>query len=129
MRTFLLRPYLWFAAIIIWYVTLWLLSSQSKLHPPGPEFMHRDKVLHATYFAMGGVCLFVALRLRWPHWPVTRLSLIVILFCAVIGALDEYRQSFTPYRSGNDLGDWIADTLGGVIACLVSPILLRWFKR
>ena len=127
--TFLLLPYLWFAAIIVWYVTLLMLSSQSQLHPPGPEFMHRDKVMHATYFAIGGVFLYFALRLLRPRWSAIRISIFVILFCAIIGALDEYRQSFTPHRSGNDLGDWIADTTGGIIACLISPRLLRWFKR
>ena len=31
---------------------------------------------------------------------------------AIIGALDEYHQTFTPGRSGNDPWDLLADTVG-----------------
>ena len=37
---------------------------------------------------------------------------MVTLVGSVIGRLDEYHQTFTPGRSGNDYGDWLADTLG-----------------
>ncbi|TLD69479.1 hypothetical protein FEM03_17725 [Phragmitibacter flavus] len=123
------RPLSWFLAVVVWYAALLYLSSQSQLEAPVPEFMHRDKVMHLTYFALGGICLYLALRFSRPHFTHARISLFVILFCASIGALDEFRQSFTPNRSGNDLGDWIADTLGGVVACFVSPYLLPLIKK
>lgn len=32
----------------------------------------------------------------------------------LVGIIDEYHQTFTPGRTGNDLGDWIADILGSI---------------
>jgi VanZ family protein len=127
--SFLSRSSTWFIAVVIWYATLLFLSSQSQLETPGPEFMHRDKVMHLTYFALGGVFLFLALSLRRPRLSHARIALLVIVFCTVVGALDEFRQSFTPNRNGNDVGDWIADTLGGVIAAFIGPYLLPIVRK
>ena len=40
--------------------------------------------------------------------------IVVIVVGFVIGRLDEYHQSFTPGRTGNDNGDWLADILGSI---------------
>jgi len=124
----LAHPRLWIFAVIVWAAALWLLSGQSSLHPPGPEFANRDKVMHATYFALGGTCLFLALRLK--KRPLTKLAtcLIVVGFCSLVGVVDEYHQSFIPNRSGNDVGDWLADTVGGVIACCLGSLLYSFLR-
>lgn len=45
---------------------------------------------------------------------VGELITAAVVVIALIGALDEYHQSFTPGRSGNDPFDWLADLLGAI---------------
>lgn len=119
------RPAVWFTAVTVWFVTLFLLSHQSHLHPPGPQFDNQDKVYHAGYFTLGTLCLFVGLQLGRPERSLMRTALLVILFAAFVGAFDEFHQSFIPNRSGNDWGDWLADSAGGVFGSLAGMLLLR----
>lgn len=119
------RPGLWFTAVAIWFVTLFLLSNQSHLHPPGPQFDNQDKVYHAGYFTLGALCLFVGLRQRRPERSHMRTALLVVLFAVFVGAFDEFHQSFIPNRSGNDWGDWLADSVGGMIGSFFGMLALR----
>ena len=119
------RPGLWFLAVIVWFVALFLLSNQSHLQPPGPEFDNRDKVYHTGYFALGSLCLFVGMRLKAPSRGTVKTVLVVFLFAALVGAFDEFHQSFIPNRSGNDVGDWLADASGGILGSLLGMVLLR----
>jgi VanZ family protein len=119
------RPGFWFTAVAIWFVTLFFLSNQSHLQPPGPQFDNQDKVYHAGYFTLGALCLFVGLRLKNPGRSLMRTAMLVFLFAVFVGAFDEFHQSFIPNRSGNDWGDWLADSVGGVIGSILGMILLR----
>lgn len=97
-----------------WAVTLYTLSSFSKTLPEGaPSIPFIDKVLHFGYFFGGGIMLTNYLLLKKGRTASLfwRVILPLILF-AIIGALDEYHQTFTPGRSGNDPFDWLADVLG-----------------
>jgi len=67
----------------------------------------------------GGVLSAFFGGLKWPALTLRSLFIISIAFCSAVGGLDEYHQSFTPGRSGNDLGDWLADTLGGTAGALL----------
>lgn len=124
----LVRPRPWFTLLAIWFAVLFWLSSQSRLHPPGPQFHNKDKVLHAAYFTLGGILFFVGLRLKKPTLSLLATSLITIVFCSAVGAFDEWHQTFTPNRSGNDPFDWMADTLGGLLGALSGHSLLCIFK-
>jgi VanZ family protein len=62
------------------------------------------------YLAAGGFCLQYYLMCK--HKNSARYSLQVLIFALLVGALDEYHQTFTPHRSGNDIGDLTADVLG-----------------
>lgn len=42
-----------------------------------------------------------------------------VIVIGIVGILDEYHQSFTPGRSGNDPYDWLADVVGGMVGALV----------
>ena len=116
-------PYL--CLFLAWGALLWLLSASEPSTRFGPEIPHFDKVLHFCYFAAGGSLLAAYSGLRWPALSRGKLLLGVALVCSVIGRLDEYHQSFVPGRSGNDTGDWLADTLGGLFGAwlLVCYIL------
>ena len=127
------RPQLWFAAWGAWFLTLNVLSSMSH---PGPkiDLVGFDKVVHTGFFALGGILLALALRLRRPSpmgpqgpqgplsWP--RIALLVLAAGAAIGWFDEWHQSFTPGRHGLDHYDWLADVLGSLLApALARPLL------
>jgi len=120
------KSLLWWFGVIIWAIVLWSLSANPSL-PSGPSFPLKDKLLHCLYFCGGASCLLLALFGKASPVPVWRtLVLRSLPFTAIIGALDEYHQTFTPGRSGNDPWDWLADVTGGVLAAwIVSRFLIR----
>ncbi|MFK7850744.1 MAG: VanZ family protein [Akkermansiaceae bacterium] len=130
---FLKSPKPWGLAFIFWAFTLYFLSSFSKPIPvDGPEIPNLDKILHFGYFFGGAIlfCLWLDLRRSSSKLSLSRLLFPFLLFCA-IGALDEYHQTCTPGRSGNDFHDWLADILGAstgiYISALLHPFLLKRF--
>jgi VanZ family protein len=124
------RPSFWFILLAVWWAALFILSHQSALLPPGPDIQHIDKVEHAAYFTLGGAFFFLGLRLVRPGIGFLAVALLTVVFCSAIGALDELHQSFIPNRSGNDFGDWIADTVGGVFGSLFGQLMFaRWQAR
>jgi VanZ family protein len=118
------KTLLWWMAVLAWTVVLWMLSANTPL-PSGPSFPLKDKLLHCTYFASGAFCFLTAL---WGHSrPVpnaARFCLVGLLFTGIIGALDEFHQTFTPGRFGNDPWDWLADLSGGMVAAWLCRRLL-----
>lgn len=87
----------------------------------GPEIPHIDKVLHFGYFSVGGIILSTYLLLKkGATAPVAFRILIPLVILAAIGALDEYHQTFTPGRSGNDPFDWLADFLGSATGIAIA---------
>lgn len=97
--------------------------------------MHLDKIAHFGYFFGGGGLLaaFLGLRQRVPapHGSFRNVFWLVVLVGCVVGRLDEYHQSFTPGRTGNDIGDWLADILGTAVGAWVMlssvvPRLVKW---
>lgn len=132
LRRAIASPRLWLFAVILWALALYMLSALSRVTPVGgPEIPHLDKVMHFGYY-MGGAFLFTT-HLLLKHGPgvhaIIRVVTPILLF-AVIGALDEYHQTFTPGRSGNDPFDWLADLLGastGVfLANRLYPLLVKF---
>ena len=126
-----LRPAVYFFMVIAWAVILWFLSAGNPGSQSGPKIPHLDKLAHFTYFLCGGAALAACLGLKWSEWTRFRVFAIVTVVFCILGRLDEYHQSFTPGRSANDTGDWIADILGGAVgAFLVITILIpRMLKR
>ena len=106
------HPHPWIAAWIVWFAALWILSSIPGNSLPNP-FDVSDKIQHAGYF-FGGGCLVGGWMVAAGHWPRRRWWIVAA--AALVGALDETHQWFTPGRSGLDVGDWIADVVGGLAA-------------
>ena len=124
----LARPHPWWIALLLWSAAMFTASSFAIAAPAAPAFEipHLDKVFHFCWFTAGGFILGNAILLRRP--PVASIWLKIalpIVLMSIFGALDEYRQSFTPGRSGNDLGDWIADTLGGICGVMIANTMHR----
>ncbi|MEZ7957749.1 MAG: VanZ family protein [Rubritalea sp.] len=112
----------WIGMWLTWAAVLWWLSSGNPEIKDAPKIPHLDKVAHFCYFMAGGFCFANSLFLkRSVSWSGKRILLITLLAGAAMGAIDEYHQTKTPGRTGNDLGDWCADvsgTLAGAYYCL-----------
>ncbi|MEM6911735.1 MAG: VanZ family protein [Verrucomicrobiota bacterium] len=125
----LLTTRLWVGALLAWAVLLYLLSSAPLPQTEGPELPFSDKIAHFLYFAGGGTGLLLALAAG--GYPVSRSR--ALFLCALLGAavgwLDEWHQSFTPGRSGQDVGDWVADVLGALAGGFLGRFLWPLFQR
>ena len=123
------RPAAYLCLFTLWLVTLCFLSASSPTIESTEIIPHLDKLMHFAYFSLGGGFLAAHCGLRWPGLSQGRLLLMVVIVCSIIGRLDEYHQGFVPGRSGNDTGDWLADTVGGFSGALfviwfLLPIML-----
>lgn len=122
---FICHPSSWRVLLLIWAGLLIWLSEQSHLPSPA-KFEGIDKVQHTVYFAAGGVCFLLGLRLAGLLRSVGSAVVVTVLFCSLVGALDEWHQTFTPGRSGGDVWDWTADTLGGLLGALIALAVEKW---
>lgn len=118
------KPAAYFFLFLAWAITLWFLSAGNPGPKDGPDIPHLDKVAHFLYFFGGGCLLAAYVGLKWSEASSRRLFIVVALICCIIGRLDEYHQGFTPGRSGNDNGDWLADILGGASGVLAVTWLM-----
>jgi VanZ family protein len=109
----------WLLLFLAWFGTLWILSSRSGEAKDLPEIPHFDKVAHFGYFSAGGFLFAGFLSVgRNRAFPLFLPVVIVGLVIGGVGILDEFHQSFTPGRNGNDPFDWLADLLGGFCGSL-----------
>jgi VanZ family protein/UDP-2,3-diacylglucosamine pyrophosphatase LpxH len=107
------------AAAIVW------LSAQSH-YPLGVTLPPPlDKLAHASIFGFLALVLDFTLHATHPELPLYRRHLLVFVAVSVYGATDEWHQFFVPGRAC-ELGDWVADTLGGGLGLLAAslPLLL-----
>lgn len=86
------------------------------------QWMPNDKVMH--------VLIFVVLGSLWHlgFGNATSTRLLGFVALAAYGALIEVLQGMTPVRSA-DPWDWLADTLGLVIAQLLSQPFQKWRRQ
>lgn len=103
--------------LLLWFLGLWILSSLPGSDVSLPPVPYADKVAHFGYFLGGGFLLAWNLR-TYLGWRLGVVVLVALAGMALVGAGDELHQLFTPGRSGADLGDWIADLLGGLTGAL-----------
>ena len=102
--------------VVGWAVVIFIGSSI----PGGdisPQIGMHDKIAHATEYAIFGALLARAFGVRRWWWA--------IIAGALWGVSDELHQTFTPQRSGNDLGDMTADLVGSTIGATLWMLLLR----
>ena len=107
---------------VLAYVTaIFVVSAQPHLTPP-IRFQNADKFYHLGEYLILGWLLARAFRvsLRVPY-PVMA-AMMALAFGILIGASDEYSQSFVPGRDSNVL-DFLADTAGLVLAQILFVAL------
>jgi VanZ family protein len=82
-----------------------------------------DKFQHfIAYFALSAAIALWFSREKWRH-PGPRLPALVAALGSVYGVIDEIHQYFVPGRNCN-IGDWLFDTLGAVIAAVVVKLIV-----
>jgi len=95
---------------------------------PEVGFIATDKLLHALAF--GGLALLLTCTAHFLR-PNATLAKKLLLGCAgssLLGLLLELCQALTSYRSA-DIWDWIADTLGALLAIGLAFVLSAWIPR
>jgi VanZ family protein len=80
-----------------------------------PRFSLHDKIIHASEYAVFAFLLARAFGVRRWWWA--------IVAGALYGVSDEFHQTFTPHRSGNDLGDMTADLVGSILGASAWMLL------
>jgi VanZ family protein len=134
LRAFMSTALLWFRrtcwlGVVIWVVTVFILSSLSGEEVAGLNaFDVSDKTLHFAAFFCGALPLVPGLRLTWG-WSWTRVIFTAIGAVSLYGALDEVHQIWTPSRSGLDVYDWIADTLGALAGAPFAAFIHAFAER
>ena len=99
-----------------------MVSGTKDLTTPdlGFDFSY-DKLAHLLVFGLLATAVLRIPRFFNRGWQGV---CITILLISSYGALDEYRQSFTAGRYV-ELDDWIADSLGAIIA---SVVYYKWHR-
>lgn len=95
---------------IVTYIAMLVLGS---LLGSTPQVLRgtNDKLLHTLAYGTLATLLFLGMR-----QPLLRRSAIIVLAIALMGALDEWIQSFFPHRS-SDRMDWVADVAAAIAVC------------
>jgi VanZ family protein len=121
-------PSFWLCGFMVWFALLCLMSSISVTVPGSLQIPHLDKVVHSSYFTAGAAVLGTGLMLLNPRVSARRLFFVLVLVALVVGGFDEWHQTHTVGRSGNDLGDLTADGLGGVLGFFAATRLFRFAR-
>ena len=111
------RPHIW---PLLLAAAIFCASGTRNLAAPdlGLAFSY-DKLAHLLVFGLLSTAVLRIPRCLQLGWKG---ALLATLLVSGYGGLDEFRQSFTAGRSV-ELGDWIADTLGALLA---SVVYLQW---
>lgn len=98
---------------IVWVAVILVGTSWPRISLGSPD-LALDKVAHFTAYA-----ILAALSLRATLTPRHLATMVaVVLSVTLLGAVDEWHQSFIPGRSMSFL-DWCADSLGALVGVLV----------
>jgi VanZ family protein len=102
--------------VVLYAILIFIGSSIPGEDVPRQLGLH-DKIIHATEYA--GFAFLLARAFGWRRWW------LAILAAVLFGVSDEFHQTFTPHRSGNDLGDMTADAVGSTIGAVAWMLLRR----
>jgi VanZ family protein len=98
---------------------IFILSGLPGNDPFLNSFHFNDKIKHIIAYLVLGIafCMWIP-RKRWLE-KAFMWGLLIVVICTICGISDEYHQPFVPGRSGNDIGDIMADFTGGLISVFI----------
>jgi len=105
-RTFFRKFLIYWLPVLLYVTVILTLSAQPYLQNP-LKFHNSDKLCHLLEYGGLGILLARALR-----------GTMRLRVGSLIGAGDEYFQSFVPGRDSS-VFDWMADTLGVMLAQVI----------
>ncbi len=111
---------------LAWMAGIFYLSHQPTLDTPS-LFENQDKVMHAGAYGLLAMLILGAMPLRLPGYTRAQMWFSVVI-ASLYGISDEFHQSFIPGRSP-EVGDWMADTAGALLAALLLAQLSRRLKQ
>jgi VanZ family protein len=118
---------LWIA-VLAWMAGVTWLSSKPSSFFPKEDIPNLDKIVHGVLYTTGAFFAAGSMLVSFA-WRKRVIFAITIVAISAFGALDEYHQLSTPGRSGGDVGDWTADTLGAVLGVLCVMGALRFLRH
>jgi VanZ family protein len=111
------------------YVVLIFVLGSLKISAPIPRDLNfGDKYQHCIAFALLEILICRAVRFTRPAFAPSRAHLFAVVISSLVGAGLEVWQSFIPYRS-SELLDWIADSVGALIAAVVALKLVPLMRK
>jgi VanZ family protein len=110
-------------AVLIFYLST---LPGSAIHLPA--FPHADKFAHLCEYGGFGFLLARAMSAGGAGFNRAQAILGACLVASIYGASDEIHQFFNPTRSC-EWGDWIADSLGGLVGGSAWFVLIRSLGR
>lgn len=95
-------------------IAMTVASSMPTMQPPPLGFQWSDKFWHGCAFFVFGCFVHLACQ-HGLHVGRVASLVSVVLWSASFAAADEWHQTMVPGRTG-DVGDWLADTSGALVA-------------
>jgi VanZ family protein len=122
------RSALFAALALLWAVVIFVVSASPDPFPFLPEgVLSKDKLVHATVYALLGA--FVRVALAGTRLRPRSAWLLSVAIATLYGATDEYHQRYVPNRQSS-AGDLAADALGALAGAAAAGVALRrqWGK-
>ena len=107
----------WAPLIVMFAISLVLLFLPGPAVPSGPP--GSDKVVHVLLFAALATTSLIA---RIPWWAT-------LVWLTGYAAASEVLQATLPINRSGDVGDWVADVAGAVVATAIVAPTLWWARR
>jgi VanZ family protein len=110
-----------------WALLIFIESSVPSSDIPNSAIFEYDKLIHLGIYFVLAFLVYRAFSIEGVSPRLRSLAaLLTVALVALFGASDEYHQHFVPGRS-MEFFDWVADSLGAVLAVAVHTYL-TWRK-
>ncbi len=112
------------AGLAVFYLLIIIGSSIPGNKIPEAFALTPDKLIHGAEYFVLGLVIHHWLTREFQFNKKGNLFLIALLIGSTFGAIDENYQRLTPGRTP-DVWDWVLDTVGVLLAIVVSHVALR----
>ena len=118
------RQLLFYWVPVLLYVSV-IFYVSSLSNPPAPlHFKFADKLYHLGEYGVLGLLLGRAIRRSASPYSMLAAAVMTVSLVMLIGAADEYYQSFVPGRDSSPY-DWATDSAAAALSQLVLARFMR----